>query len=169
MSIEGLLRNWNTARQGLIPELQQIPAEKFDFRATPETRSVAEIARHILAVQKILVSELCRREYQFTLQSVLAQEPGCLAETAGLDKDGLIAALQSSMKWVEETIRSFGEDGLAETITKFDGSAGSKLEMLHFTVAHEMAHRGQITVYERLLGIEPALTKRFKQLASATA
>ncbi|HEU0174317.1 MAG TPA: DinB family protein [Blastocatellia bacterium] len=38
--------------------------------------------------------------------------------------------------------------------------------MLQFTLAHEMYHRGQLTVYQRLLGIEPALTEQFRQLTS---
>ena len=40
--------------------------------------------------------------------------------------------------------------------------------MLKFIVSHEMYHRGQVTVYERLLGIEPAMAKCFfKQLVAA--
>ncbi len=47
---------------------------------------------------------------------------------------------------------------------RFDGKEMSKLEFLQFAVSHEMYHRGQLTVYERLLHIEPALTQRFKKL-----
>jgi uncharacterized damage-inducible protein DinB len=39
----------------------------------------------------------------------------------------------------------------------------SKLDVLTFAVAHEMYHRGQLTVYERLLGVEPALTQYFNK------
>jgi uncharacterized damage-inducible protein DinB len=35
--------------------------------------------------------------------------------------------------------------------------------LMSFAIAHEMYHRGQLTVYERLLGIEPALTQRFRK------
>jgi uncharacterized damage-inducible protein DinB len=40
----------------------------------------------------------------------------------------------------------------------------SKLDFLNLAVAHEMYHRGQLTVYLRLMGIEPALTRRFKKV-----
>ncbi|RMD96511.1 MAG: hypothetical protein D6814_11245, partial [Calditrichaeota bacterium] len=33
---------------------------------------------------------------------------------------------------------------------------------LHHGIEQEMYHRGQITLYERLLGIEPALTRRIR-------
>lgn len=34
--------------------------------------------------------------------------------------------------------------------------------------AHEMYHRGQLTVYERLLGIEPALTQFFRKMTGTS-
>jgi len=54
-------------------------------------------------------------------------------------------------------------------MTRFDGKQCTKLEMLNFVVAHEMYHRGQLTVYERLLGIEPALTQFFRKMMSASS
>jgi uncharacterized damage-inducible protein DinB len=47
-----------------------------------------------------------------------------------------------------------------------DGNQVTKTAMLDFTLAHEMYHRGQLTVYQRLLGIEPALTEQFRQLTN---
>jgi len=39
---------------------------------------------------------------------------------------------------------------------------------VNFAMSHEMYHRGQLTVYERLLNLEPALTKQFaKMMAQA--
>ena len=53
---------------------------------------------------------------------------------------------------------------------RFDGKEISKFDFLNFAVAHEMYHRGQLTVYERLLGVEPALTQYFnKKFATAAA
>jgi uncharacterized damage-inducible protein DinB len=54
-------------------------------------------------------------------------------------------------------------------MTRFDGKQCTKLEMLNFVVAHEMYHRGQLTGYERLLGIEPALTRFFRKMMSASS
>jgi uncharacterized damage-inducible protein DinB len=47
---------------------------------------------------------------------------------------------------------------------RFDGREMTKLDLLRFAAAHEMYHRGQLTVYERLLNIKPALTTRFEKL-----
>jgi uncharacterized damage-inducible protein DinB len=47
-------------------------------------------------------------------------------------------------------------------ITRFDRLKGTKLEWLHHGIAHEEYHRGQLTVYARLLGREPALTRAIR-------
>ena len=59
MSLEEMLDVWKEVRAGLIAELAQIPAEQFGFQATPESRSVAGIIRHIVEAQKFLTGELC--------------------------------------------------------------------------------------------------------------
>jgi uncharacterized damage-inducible protein DinB len=38
---------------------------------------------------------------------------------------------------------------------------------LYFYITHEMYHRGQITVYERLMQIEPAATAKVRELLAA--
>jgi uncharacterized damage-inducible protein DinB len=51
---------------------------------------------------------------------------------------------------------------------RFDGKEMTKTAFMSFAIAHEMYHRGQLTVYERLLGIEPALTQRFRKAFGET-
>ena len=54
-------------------------------------------------------------------------------------------------------------DEMKNTMKRFDGKEMTKLAFISFAIAHEMYHRGQLTVYERLLGIEPMLTQRFRK------
>ena len=42
------------------------------------------------------------------------------------------------------------------------GKKGTKLAWVHHGLAHEEYHRGQLAVYERLMGIEPALTRMIR-------
>ena len=51
MSIDRLVQSWSEVRTGLINEASQIPEGQFSFRATPETRSVAELLQHIVQTQ----------------------------------------------------------------------------------------------------------------------
>ncbi len=170
MSIDRLIESWGEVRTGLINEASQIPEQQFSFRATPETRSVAELLQHIVQTQKMLVGEVCRDDTNLMRQSFADHIKEYAPDVAGVsDKNGLLELLRSSMEPSEAAIRGCG-DGLQQKMRRFDGKEVSKFDFLNFAVAHEMYHRGQLTVYERLLGVEPALTQYFnKRFLTAAA
>ena len=164
MSLDRLIQSWSEVRAGLIKEAAQISDDKFSFRATPDTRSVAEILQHIIEAQKLLVGESCRPDTNLMRQSFADHIKEYAPEVAAVtDKNGLIELLRASMETAEATIRGCG-DGLQQTMQRFDRKEVSKFDFLNFAVAHEMYHRGQLTVYERLLGVEPALTQQLGKL-----
>jgi uncharacterized damage-inducible protein DinB len=164
MSIDRLIESWSEVRAGLIKEVSQVPEGQFSFRATPETRSVAELLQHIVEAQKMLVGEACRAETNLMRQSFADHIKEYAPEVAAVtDKNGLLELLRGSMETSEASIRGCG-DGLQQTMQRFDRKEVSKSDFLNFAIAHEMYHRGQLTVYERLLGVEPALTKDFRKL-----
>ena len=45
--LEEALDGWRFTRDGVIAELENIPAESFDFRPTSGVRTVAELARRL--------------------------------------------------------------------------------------------------------------------------
>ena len=168
MSIDRLIESWSEVRAGLIKEVSQVPEGQFSFRATPETRSIAELLQHIVEAQKMLVGEACRAETNLMRQSFADHINEYAPEVAGVtDKNGLLELLRSSMDTSEASIRGCG-DGLQQSMQRFDRKEVSKSDFLNFAIAHEMYHRGQLTVYERLLGVEPALTKDFRKLFAKT-
>ncbi|HEV7798039.1 MAG TPA: DinB family protein [Pyrinomonadaceae bacterium] len=169
MSIEHLIESWNEVRTGLIKEASQVPEDRFSFRAAPETRSITELLQHIVQTQKMLVGESCRAETNLRRQSFADHVTEYAPEVEAItDKNGLLELLRSSMETSEASIRACG-DGLRDTMQRFDGKEVSKLDFLNSGVAHEMYHRGQLTVYERLLGVEPALTQYFKKLFATSS
>ena len=168
MSLEELLDFWKEVRAGLITELAQIPGEQFGFQATPESRSVAGVIRHITEAQKFLAGELCRPDTDFKRVPIreLVERHAAEAHSGG-DKEELIASLRSTMESAEASLRSFGEEALRERVQGLDGKTISKLHMLYLYITHEMYHRGQISVYERLMNIEPALTAKLREFLAA--
>ena len=58
--LEEALEAWRGNRHGLIAEVQNIPSDRFEFRATPEMRSVRELVQHILEVAMMMTGELTR-------------------------------------------------------------------------------------------------------------
>jgi uncharacterized damage-inducible protein DinB len=58
-----------------------------------------------------------------------------------------------------EWLATFPETILAEQVGMPGGGSKSRFEILIGTKEHEMHHRAQLTVIERLLGIVPHLTR----------
>src|SRR5215471_12254216 len=168
MSLEEMLDVWKEVRAGFIAELAQIPAEQFGFQATPESRSVAGIIRHIVEAQKFLTGELCRTDTDFKRAPIreLVERHAAEAHSRG-DKEELIGSSRSTMESAEAALRDFGEESLRENVQGMDGKKMSKLGYLYLYITHEMYHRGQISVYERLMQIEPALTAKVREVLAA--
>jgi len=168
MSFEEMIGFWKEARSGLISEVEQIPTEQFGFQATPETRSVAGIVRHVVGAQEFIIGEICRPDTDFNRVPIreLVERNAAQAFSGG-DKEELIRSLRSTMESSEATLRAFGQEALKETVVGLDGKPIPKLSFLSLYISHEMYHRGQISVYERLMQIEPALTVKFKEFLAA--
>jgi uncharacterized damage-inducible protein DinB len=58
--------------------------------------------------------------------------------------------------------QTVGELHMLQLIERFDGELGTRLAWLHHGIAQEMYHRGQLTTYTRLMGLEPALTRKIR-------
>jgi uncharacterized damage-inducible protein DinB len=56
-------------------------------------------------------------------------------------------------------VESLSEALLSEQVRQPGGTVKSRFEMLVGTKDHEMHHRGQLMVMERMLGIVPHLTR----------
>ncbi len=161
--LEETLEGWRDTRSGVIDEVRNIPGAKFEFRPTPEVRTVRELVQHILEVAMMMTGELTRPDTNLHR----APWPKLLGMYAGPayqanTKQALLALLQAQIKDAERRFRKAGELSLYQFIKRFDGKPGTKLAWWHHGIAHEEYHRGQLALYARLLGLEPALTRRIR-------
>ena len=161
--LEETLTAWREVRAGIVDEVRNIPANKFDFRPVPEVRSVRELVQHIIEVSAFHTAELSRPDTnlkRYSWQKTL-QIHGAAARKAKTKKE-LITLLRSQMKEAEGKLRKAGNLAMWQQMEQFDGSVVTKFQRVHDTIAQEMYHRGQLATYARLMGLEPALTKRIK-------
>ena len=169
VQIERVCEQWQDVRNGLIKEVEQISAEQMSFKPATESRTVIELLHHIIESQRMLAGEMCRENTNFQrgFPALIADHVGNVKE--GTTKDAVLDLLRSSQEETNKMVVNFGDANFDQTMTRFDGKQCTKSEMLDLTVAHEMYHRGQLTVYERLLGIEPALTQLFRKMMNASS
>ena len=159
--LDEVLEAWRDVREGIIEEVENIPASQMDFRPVPEVRSVREQVQHILEVAMMATGEFTRPDTNLRR----APWPKLLAMYAqkawkAKTKAQLLALLRSQMKDAEKRFSDRGELALWQYHTRFDGKAGTKLAWVNHAIAQEWYHRGQLALYARLMGRVPALTQR---------
>ena len=157
---------FRTVRKNTIRIASEIPEDKFDFKPTPESRSVRETLAHIAVgptfathVHKNKVADMKTVNFQELIQKVTAEQakPRSKAE--------IVALLEAEGEQFASYLAGLPESFLAETVAMMPGAeppARTRFEMLLSTKEHEMHHRAQLMVLERMLGIVPHLTREFQ-------
>ena len=159
--LDEILDDWYEIRRGLIKEMQNIPLPRFNsFHATLETRSVMELVQHVLEVAIMVTEESMRDDTNFQRatfsQLIYIYAPNI---TRADSQEKLINLLVDQYKDADQRFREKGELFLFQLVPSLTGAKISRFSMLRYALQHEMHHRGQLTVYERLLGLEPYATK----------
>ena len=175
MSIYGgkeLASSFRTVRKNTIQVAEDIPESKYDFVAAPGTRSVAEQLKHI-AFAPSLFEEMHREKKLKTLQGY--DFPGFMARANAADKvkrtkAEIVASLKSDGERFAAWMDTLTPEFLAETYTDPMGqNPKTRFESLHSAKEHEMHHRGQLMLIERILGITPHLTRQMEERMRARA
>lgn len=158
--LEEALEAWQYVREGVIAELENVPAERFDFRPADRARSVEELARHILESARLAVGELTRADGDFTrlpYPDLVREHAGDVDAIRG--RDALVAALRAEQAEADRRFREAGDLAMLQYIRRFDGQPGTRLAWIQHAVEHESYHRGQLATYARIMGLVPALTR----------
>lgn len=167
-----LAESLRTVRKNTIRIAEDIPEAQYGFRPAPETRSVAQLLAHIALGPRFQrqIHQVERRtalagfNFPAFIQQVLQdeQKPRSKAEIVEmLARDGEAWAL-----WIEGLSEAF----FAEHVAMGPGmtpSSRSRFEMLLSTKEHEMHHRGQLMLIERLIGVVPHLTREMQARIAA--
>jgi uncharacterized damage-inducible protein DinB len=161
--LDETLEAWEDARVGVLDEARNIPARHWDYRPTPESKSVRELVVHILEVAMMMTGELIRTDTNFRR----APFPDLLKKYAkparrARTRAELLKLLRSQLRHATKAFSAAGELHILQLIDRFDGGKGTRLAWLNHGIAQEMYHRGQLATYARLMGLEPALTKRIR-------
>jgi len=168
-----LAESMRTVRKNTILIAEDIPEASYSYRATPESRSVAETLLHIAGLTKI-DQRIHEQERLVSLEGVsfstLAK--GLIDAQHQYSKSEIISVLRAEGDRWCEWVQQIPESVLAEPVRMPAGSnpgLKSRFEMLLGTKEHEIHHRAQLMVIERLLGIVPHLTRNRQAAAETTA
>jgi uncharacterized damage-inducible protein DinB len=165
---------FRTVRANTIKIAEDIPESKYDFRAAPDCRTIGQTLTHIavgpsfqLHVHTNKIDDLTKVNFPELVQKLTAEEskPRTKAE--------IVAMLRAEGEKFASYLESVPEAFLAERVAMRPGTepaSKTRFEMLLSSKEHEMHHRAQLMVLQRMIGQVPHLTRLMQErMAQAQA
>jgi uncharacterized damage-inducible protein DinB len=173
-----LADSFQTVRKNTLAVAEDIPEEKYGFSAAPGTRTVAQTLVHIALANKFQ-DQVHRVERRTTMEGFdfpSLFEKMMAEEQTPRSKAQILQLLRDEGNGFASWLGSLSDDFLAERVTFMPGMtppSKTRFEMLLGVKEHEMHHRGQLMLIERMIGVVPHLTRqmqeRMAQMQSAGA
>jgi uncharacterized damage-inducible protein DinB len=162
-----LTESFRTVRKNTILAAEEIPEDKYGYQPVAGTRTIGQQLVHIAIAYR----------FQYQLHAIEKR-----TTMAGFDFQGLmkqfgedeakprtkaevLALLAGESEIWAGFVGGMTEAQLAEKVEMMPGSnqpPKSRFEMILSVKEHEMHHRGQIMLMQRMLGIVPHLTREFQ-------
>jgi uncharacterized damage-inducible protein DinB len=159
--VRNLIDSFRDVRRNTLQIAEEIPEADYHYRPAPASRSVAETLIHIAwlaEADRFMHEQTPRGSFEgFDFAAFLATSE--VDERRELSKAEILESLRAAgdrwVAWVEQLPESF----LSAPFHLPDGSVISRFELLLGTKEHEIAHRAQLTVLQRMLGLVPHFTR----------
>ena len=129
---------------------QAIPADKYTWRPSADTRSIAEVFLHVCAAN-------------YNLPKLIGTPPPAgidikTLEKSTTDKTKIVEMLADSFKHSRDAIMKMSDADLDKSMDWFGGK-NTERGILLFMVRHTAEHLGQSIAYARSVGVVPPWTE----------
>jgi uncharacterized damage-inducible protein DinB len=164
--------SFRTVRKNTLAIAEEIPEDKYSFKATPEVMSIGDMLAH-LAISPMWHLEVHGKKMEaldfayFTARTQQAK----IDLQALRTKADILRALRENGDTYAAFVEGLDEPALQSTVS-FPPQAGgpkTRFEMLLGVKEHEMHHRGQLMLVQRLLGQVPHLTRQRQAMQAPAA
>ncbi|MEO8097468.1 MAG: DinB family protein [Acidobacteriota bacterium] len=156
--------SFRTVRDNTLKIAEEIPEDKYGFRPAEGSRTIAQTLIHISNVHKFALI-LHRDEVRSTLEGfnfMALMGPIMASEQEPMTKAQIVARLTAARDEFEKFVSGLSEDFLGQVVTMPPGGnppSRTRFDMLIAVKEHEMHHRAQVMVAQRMLGMTPHLTR----------
>lgn len=163
---------FRTVRKNTLQIAEEIAEDQYDFVAAPGVRTVRAYLCHI-AFAPTLYEDMHRVQHITTAKGYdFFGILGRLGAEEGKprSKAEIVELLTTEGEQFATWLGSLSTDFLEETYTDQNGeNPKSRFQSLMSVKEHEMHHRAQLMLVERLLGITPHLTRQMQAVRAAMA
>jgi uncharacterized damage-inducible protein DinB len=163
-----LAESFRTVRKNTIQVAEDIPEDKYSFKATPETRSVEKQLTHIALGYRFQhqINGVERRSNMDGFDFMALFEKLGAEEAKPRTKAEVIELLTKEGEIWANFLAGASEEFLSQMVTFPEGMvppAKSRIELLMTVKEHEMHCRAQLMLIERMIGIVPHLTRQMQE------
>ena len=168
-----LAQAFRIVRNNTLTIAEEIPESQYGFKPSAEGRSIGASLAHIAVgpmiqhyIQSNNVTDLVNVPFWQIVQQMAAEE------AKSRTKAEIIAFLKSEGDKFEAYLNSLDESFLAESVKMPPGdtrTSKSRFEMLLGVKEHEMHHRAQLMMMQRMIGQVTHLTRRMQERHNAAA
>lgn len=162
---------FRTVRKNTIQIAEDIPESKYGFQASPDTRTIAQTLVHIGFITDFAdhvhgnrITDLAKVDFPALFQKITSEE------AKPRNKAEIVALLRAKGDAFASYLEGLSDSFLAETVVTPPGAnpaSRTRFDMLLGSKEHEMHHRGQLMLLERMVGVVPHLTvQRQAELAA---
>jgi uncharacterized damage-inducible protein DinB len=165
-----LARAYRTVRKNTVQIAEEIPEAKLDFAPVPGWRTVRQLLTHI-ALSDAFSS--VHKEKRTSFEGVNFPElVGKMQaeEAKPRTKAELVALLKERGEETASWMETLDDEFLAEPFNQPPGvtpPTRTRFEMIMSMKEHEMHHRAQLMLIERMLGQVPHLTRQMQERFAA--
>jgi hypothetical protein len=148
--VSDVLRAMLTGREkNTIAAFEEMPADKFGYKPTPEQMTFGHLAAHIVSSNYYFCSNV---------GDVPRPKTEELKGTEGKDK--LVAAVKASFEFCDTALAKADDSKMSENITWFDGKPRARAWAFMALSGSWADHYGMAAMYLRLNGLVPPTAKQ---------
>jgi uncharacterized damage-inducible protein DinB len=150
-----IVKDWERGKAYTIEYLNTMPAGKYDFKAVDSLRSFAQQMLHLASGNVFLMMNASGKTPLPWLQSDI--EHSATAQ----NKDSVMYYVVASYNYCIDAVKNLDPAKWGEKTKMFNTFEQTRFALMNKTFEHQGHHRGQTTIYIRLLGIRPPQEKLF--------
>jgi len=150
-----MVKDWERAKAYTQEYLNTMPADKYSFKANDSTRSFAQQMLHLAAANVMLMSNVTTNKIPAGISFSLEQRAS--AQT----KDSVVYYITTSYDFARDAV-AYSDVSKWWDVKKIFGRFDETVfAMMNKTFEHQTHHRGQTTIYIRLVGVKPPNERLF--------
>lgn len=147
------IKEWTRAKDYTMEYLNAMPADKYSFKAVDSIRSFAQQMLHLSSGNLGLINLATGAAFPFDAR-------GLEQRTSAQTKDSVVYFVMASYDFAIQSIKNMDPNKMGEMVSVRKDQV-SRFAVLLKAFEHQTHHRGQTTIYIRLLGIRPPNERLF--------